>query len=752
MISDITKNLILLSKSKLLAVLAILPAVVSAMLMSLPLFEDFDYEFNEAMCVVVFLTAMAITIILGRRLTPPSEEFSGQIVIDIPETNLYILKYSLLTVFLSLSISFIVITLFLALYGMCSLNRGLSFFLLLPVTAGMVGCSVGYWNVVLFKKFAWVGALFWVMGSLVLNILWLKWRVPIYVYSVSWGYFPGPIYDEWIPITTTLWLHRLWSLCFAALLVVTALMKFQRPVKGFAVILISVVILLSTMYAMRFRVGFDATYEDVRSELSATMKSDHVIIYFDPGLDREEMKWIQSVSEYYYERICLFLNIKSTRTIAIYVYRDDYQKKELMGAGRTNFAKIVNDEIHINYEDVEGVLKHEMTHVLANEFGSTIYGTMRIGFLEGLAVAADWNEDYFTPHEWAAALKKQNELPDIASLIDGGSFFTTSSGMSYIVSGSFTRFLIDSFGVAKFKRAYREEDIEKVYGMTTPELTGRWMRFLNDISLSEDDTKLAALLIRPSLFQKKCPHFIADILEKAGSRYINAEYVQASALYQKALSVDRENYRIMIAQIRSMYHSGEIHPALCLLDSLILNKRTNFISQALLLILKGDMLLSINKRDSAFIMYQDAVQDYNNIPSIYTSAKLRLELMRHGQEEALRSIVTALNIDEQVALLKTLSEKEPDLWASRYWLAQLSFQRGVFRDVIRLLKDPPEGSDSVLLVERLKMQIDSYVRLGRYDIAEYRLLEGKNLAIRDVDREFIVQKKALLNWLEQRSN
>ncbi|KAB2879071.1 hypothetical protein F9K33_10850 [bacterium] len=748
-------SLVLLRKSKVLLVLSALPAVVAAGLMFIPLFRDFDYEFNETFGVIVFLTAMGISIAVERVQISGITGRTEEIVIEIRKSNLYIFKYTLCIICLSLITPLIIVLFFLFFCETCSLTRGLQLFLLLPVSASLVGWSVGHLLAVLFGKGVWIAAVSVIILSAILNIFWLQWHVPIYVYSVFWGYFPGPLYDEWIPVTFTLWIHRLWSLCFAVLFIVSSLIWKQWPAlsRNRLIALAAILLLLFSIYGMRFKIGFDAGYDELKSELGAELKSDQISIFFDKTIDTQEMKWVQVLAEFYYQQVSHFLGLKTNRMVTIYVYIDEYQKKKLMGAGVTNFAKIINDEIHINYEDIDGVLKHEMTHVLANDFGHDVYSTTRIGFLEGLAVAAEWNENYFTPHEWAAALKQQNKLPDVLSLIGGSGFLKNASGMSYIVSGSFTRFLIDSFGVTKFKKAYYDEDVEIVYGIPKTELAGRWMRFLDGMAIRDDDIQLAGLLIRPSLFQKKCPHYVADILEAAGAAYSNEHFSDAAVLYQKALDTDKENYRIQIAHIRSDFYAGQLHSALHSLDSLLADESINYPVKAMLRLLEGDILLSMDNLDSAMIAYQQVKKNYKNIPYVYMSAILRMDFVSHGLNDPLKELAGTLNPNKQEMVLRTMLEKKPNFWAGQFWLARLCFQRSAFADVVTLIENPSTTvTDTAVAFARSVMMADSYVRLAKYEQAQMNLEEANKWSVRSMDLELIAQKTALLNWLVQRSN
>lgn len=739
--------------NRLMVIFSVAPVVLSVALMNIPLFSDFDYEFNQALGMTVFVASVLIGSLSVKHNYSPHQEPSEHNVIEIPKSNIYIFLYSQILIFLSLLFSLFVVALFFLFCETCSFSRGLQFFILLPVTSSVIGNALGYMLAVVFRKLVWVTVPVVLILNLALNVFWLKWNVPIYVYSVFWGYFPGPLYDEWIPVTSTILFHRLWSLGFALLFVVLAEMWEQRPffLRRWILYLTFILISIWGVFSFRNRIGFDTTYEDIKTSLSTVLRSSNVTVFCYPELNYEDAKWILALSEFYYDRIRQFLDLKSDRPIAIYVYKDEYQKKQLMGAGRTNFAKTVNDEIHVNYEDMDGVLKHEMTHVLANEFGNPVYSTTKIGFLEGLAVASEWNENFFTPHEWAAALKKQNQLPDILPLIGGSGFFKNASGMSYIVSGSFTKFLIDSFGVDLFKKAYYAKSVEKVYSKGPEALADQWLQFLDRLPIREDDIRLAGLLIQPSLFQKKCPHYIADLLEKANQAYANGNYAAAAESFQMALRTDNYNYRIRMSWIRCQYYGGDLNAASRAVDSLLADKRPNYVLHASMQLLKGDIYLRLAKEDSAAMEYVNVCDNYKNILYIYNSAKLRADLLNKGQFASLSKLVGTPNTTEQEDLLTGMLEKDPYNFSAKLWLARLFFQRSDFPAVTALLSES-DSPDSSLNFEKWNLLADSHLRLAQYDRAKKCIMEAQKITLRTMEREFMEQKLILVQWLESRFN
>src|SRR5690606_36972577 len=105
------------------------------------------------------------------------------------------------------------------------------------------------------------------------------------------------------------------------------------------------------------------------------------------------------------------------------------------------------------------VLRHELAHVVAGEFGDPLFGVaarrvlglplaFNVGLIEGIAVAADWPDHFvrpLTPHQSVKAMLELGVAPPVEKLLSTG-FFQFSAARSYTVAGSFLRFLLETRG------------------------------------------------------------------------------------------------------------------------------------------------------------------------------------------------------------------------------------------------------------------------------------------------------------------
>jgi hypothetical protein len=100
-----------------------------------------------------------------------------------------------------------------------------------------------------------------------------------------------------------------------------------------------------------------------------------------------------SLHEFHHAQIERQLPVSSRRKIQSFLYASSAQKGKLVGAGRTNIAKPWLWQLHLNIDDLDSSLKHELVHVMAADFGFPIIRVgLNAGLTEGLAVALERRE------------------------------------------------------------------------------------------------------------------------------------------------------------------------------------------------------------------------------------------------------------------------------------------------------------------------------------------------------------------------
>jgi hypothetical protein len=260
--------------------------------------------------------------------------------------------------------------------------------------------------------------------------------------------------------------------------------------------------------------GLIAPEQRLQQQLGAVHESEHFRVFYDPtAISPDSVNTWVDIHEIYLSEITEKLEIDKsvyqTSPIHSYLYRDADQKKKLTGAGVTSYVPVwlEQDQMHMALDHTAGVLKHELVHVVAKQFGNT-FGASKIGLVEGLAVAvAPERFRGATIDQMVAAREPYPEADELTSLFGFAGFYSYPGVVSYTVTGSFIKFLIDTYPVNNLKKAYETGNIPEAYKpVSMSELTEAWHNHLNTVPV---DSALIAradrVFSRPSIFQKPCP-------------------------------------------------------------------------------------------------------------------------------------------------------------------------------------------------------------------------------------------------------
>ena len=216
-----------------------------------------------------------------------------------------------------------------------------------------------------------------------------------------------------------------------------------------------------------------------------TYESDHFIFYYDEEyLSYEEIETIALTQEDLFYRISDILDIQYTGKITYYLYgnRMDY--------GGIPGAYAVGSEIHflcIFCVDFckEGLHDaHEMTHALSDNIGYQ-HGLLA----EGLAV---YIEDYIMKgvnlHGVVKILHTEGRLTSLEDLWED---YWCDILYNYDIAGSFTQFLIEEYGMEKYKQLYShtlfQDAFPTIYGKSFSEISDEWLYTVEQAEVTENE-------------------------------------------------------------------------------------------------------------------------------------------------------------------------------------------------------------------------------------------------------------------------
>jgi hypothetical protein len=470
----------------------------------------------------------------------------------------------------------------------CSFPDGLFFFLLLPVVSVWFSVCLAAFCALHYRhpRLIFLGVVvFTLVYALAIGYL----TPAIFSYNLFYGYFPGLTYDEGLRPDGTLLLFRILTIGLGAALLVPASILARATnsgdstlTRGLALLralsvpprlwwAAALAVLLALVYVYRGELGFESPAGYVQERLGAVHETPHFIIYYSPkSFSPEEIRRAGSEHEFRLHQIMQIFRMPSYGRITSYIYPSVEMKRKLIGAGETNFAKPWSSEIHMHKQAMTASLKHELVHVMAAPFGvPVIRASLRPGLVEGLAMAIEWDWGNRTLHQYAAGIQRSGLSADIQELMSIGGFAARGSSVSYVLAGSFCRFLIDTYGIGLMTRLYRSGDFPGVYGTSLDELTTAWEKFLATVQVAGADSDgIDALFRRPPLFRKVCARVAGARVREAGMLLENGRFEDAARLYGQVFA-ETGGYESLSGYVASALRAGDIDAVLAVRDTII---------------------------------------------------------------------------------------------------------------------------------------------------------------------------------------
>ncbi|KYK31747.1 MAG: hypothetical protein AYK19_16400 [Theionarchaea archaeon DG-70-1] len=217
-----------------------------------------------------------------------------------------------------------------------------------------------------------------------------------------------------------------------------------------------------------------------------TVKTEHYVFHYRPGsLAEKEIDYIAELQELSYTKIVGIMDVEFDEPIHYYLYSSRWDILYSTGDRGAGLANPLTHEVHALYmEGWKAVGPHEDTHVIA--YWSL--GNPPPFLQEGLAVfmmGTWWGRPL---HEWGREFLEEEKLIPVKPLLISVSFQKYDTRITYPQSGSFTKYVIDVYGIEKFKEVYsqaHDENIkvlfEDVYGKSIDELEEEWITYLKSM-------------------------------------------------------------------------------------------------------------------------------------------------------------------------------------------------------------------------------------------------------------------------------
>ena len=580
----------------------------------------------------------------------------------------------------------------------CNFIEGFLFFIILPAISCVTVSAAGiFFNVWIAKRWlAYLAYLAFLILSCVPVITNLIFHPPVFAFHPILGYFPGPIYDFVISVTTTLLIARgetlLWAILFLTILIYTCEINretdfvpklrwrnlIQVSSKNSVWKIASLCLLFVTLLGFELysgKLGIRPSRKYIAETLGGYRETPHFEIFYSRELE-EEIDLFADDCEFRYTQLSDYLQTQNSRKVRAYLYASPEQKKRLIGAGNTYVEDPFGYGFHLNSQGFpHPVLKHELAHVLTADW-SPWKVSLNVGVHEGIAVAADWDEGRLTVHQWAKAMHHFNVAPPLSSVMGLG-FWAQASSRSYLLAGSFIRFLVDTYGLDKLKHAFPTGNLSKGYMKDLSVLEGGWLKFLlNEVTLKDTEIAYAERrLKRGGIFEQVCAHEMAALQDKSWQAFYRKDFVSAVQTFQKMLSDEPDNSSTLRGLMYSTFHNGDYEHTITIAKRIISDEKALYRAEASQLL--GDIYWLQEKPEEALSAYTEAALltpretvEQNLIKRVaalsdsYTSDsrnRLRRILISNTHEERVGSAT-------KMTLLQQVIAVEPDGWLA-YFLA-----------------------------------------------------------------------------------
>jgi tetratricopeptide (TPR) repeat protein len=728
----------------------ILLLLISLGLTQVPLFNYLGYEFSVSIALVWSLAAGLLTISLWNKSSGPAQ----------PEARPFLVQ-SIALALVPLFVPFIVMTLNAFVVKNCSFIQGAILFLLIVIPAVLFANAFSFLIVMSLKR--WKKTIFVLSWLLILSqIAYVTLTRPqIFAFNPVLGFFAGLTYDETLEVVDRLILYRIGTLAFSAFLILEAIAIRKRRMgdvvdaptgKSNSTQYISLALLVATglLYVFSDRLGLSSSESSIERSLGGKTETEHFVIsYPDSSLKGLRLQQVALLHEFYYDQLVRALRVRPAKKIHTFLYASSDQKGRLIGAAATNFAKPWLSQLHMNLGDLDGSLKHELVHVLAAEFGFPLLRVgVNSGLIEGLAVAVERMEYEEPINRLAGMAFAAGNAPDVSSLFSLSGFMKAPAGVSYTLAGSFCRFLIDRYGMRRFKVLYSTGEFETLYGRSLQVLLQEWRRTMTAFRFGDADLAKAEYLFkRRSIFGKECARVIANLNKETRGLLAQRKFVEALASADKSLghtvSADAV-YQKSAALLRlGMFPEAIAFTEGQLRDSIA---GPSFLTLKLSL---GDALWGVDSLESAMKVYSELLRSHLSSGWDETLA-LRLEILLNPDlARELKSYFLDSSEDSvRVQALEKLAVQHPKEPIVKYLLAREKILKEQYEDAVQLLDGIPPWRTPVLELARQRRLGQLSFAIGKYEKAKIYYWQSLNHLYRDVHSVEIEEKIRLCDWVE----
>ena len=430
----------------------------------------------------------------------------------------------------------------------CAYPAGLGLYLLLVPPSIALGTGLGWLWPARWPSGGTTGVLVLVALG---GVIWdLGFHPQLFTYSHVFGGVLGPIYDVELAIRPGLFAAKGATLLWATLLLLAG--SWRRGMIGAGPVGLAAGLAALTGLASP-ALGITQTSARIEAALSDRVDLGAAVLHVHPDMPTGQRRQIADEVLYRLDTITAALDEHPRAPIQVYLYPDPDTKAALLGSRETSVVPVWlrTPQVHMLAEQVPGSLGHELVHVVGREFGMAgLRASPAVGLVEGLAVALEPPLGLPDP---ADVVRAGLSLPDsLGGIRDPGAivrrtmsaagFWTARAGIAYQVNGAFVAWLLERYGSAPLKRAYRSGRFDTAYGVPLDELSRQWGASVRRRPLDAEALAVARWQFgRPSLFELRCPHHVPPAVRasrEGWDAWDHGRLDRAEAAFGRAVAAD----------------------------------------------------------------------------------------------------------------------------------------------------------------------------------------------------------------------
>ncbi len=708
--------------------------VVSIFCTQIPLLNYLGYEFSFLIALTAGFSCGLYAVVEWKNAPPQSDLQYWSHVRTVLAGSLLVIVAPLLVI--SANAFFV---------KNCSFTQGFRLYVLYVVPAIVFCVSLGILSSVVARKYS--KTLFAIMYIAVLaHIPYVTLAKPqIFAFNPIAGYFPGFTYDESLAGEVRLMIYRIGTLAVSALVLTLTVIIWKYLKTNFiqtdsqiyslrytAVITFCLVVSVG-VYRLSDTLGLSSSETYIAGQLGGVRNTTHFrIIYPVKSVSENKLRQIVILHEYLFDLLCQEWRVNPRKRITVFIYNSPEQKERLVGAANTDFTKPWLRQVNINLGDINSALKHELVHALLAEQGIPLLQVApNSGLIEGSAVSSERFEYDESLHHLAAEIFALGLNPNVAEMFSVSGFFKSYPGISYVLAGSFCRYLIDRYGVERFKELYRTGGFESLYRKNATTLVKEWRDLISSISITHRDLlKSAYLFKRSPLFGKECARVIANLNANTRDLINRREYSGALASAEWSISLSRSTDAVFQKCI-ALFRLGRYGEAVDFTQQELADSSVKSSLLPLHLTL-GDAYWGLNRFEQAKSEYAEMLADSLSV-SMNEAAACRIQIFSNT---TVRNAMQPYFLQEKddsarIAFLEHLTETPSTDIIARYLLGkEYSAKEDDSRVIEELQVLSPMDSPILEYLRNLRIARALY-NIGSYEQAKLYSWRALNNAAND---------------------